>query len=1187
MISYLQRRTKLRKSISAVALLAALPHALVANAAMAQEVVTENTSGGLSYSDIISFTNPGFTITNYSGTAGVFVDGDVDEDFSNSGFIAGDTYGVYVGGYVGGNFTNSGTIEGSYGVLIDDYVGGSFTNSGDIRGDRYYGVWISDDLDGDFTNTSTGEIRGQRYYGVIINGDVGGNFVNNGEISGEYYGVYIEDDLNGNFTNTGNITARDNDEGYGVWVQGNFGGADREFTNSGDIVGGETGVFIAEDYLEGSVSSYGDQVGSNFTGDFTNSGNITGKDGDGVFVQGDFVGNFTNSGDISGEDHGFYVGVDEWVSFGGSGYTLTRGNFTGEFDNSGSITGDNSYGVFVTGKFNGNFTNSGDISGSEYGVGVGDDMTGNFTNSGNITADDEYGYGVILQGDLNGEFFNSGKISGDGYGVFIYDNLNGNFTNSGNISGDTYGVYVGGEVNGDFVNSGNITSDDYAVFIGNDLDGDFTNSGNISGDDEYGVYVAGDIKGSFTNSGNITSEEYAVYIEDHVDDDFTNTGRLDGGSYGVVIYGDVGGNFTNEGTILGSQYGVVINGDLDDDFTNSGNITSDHYGVHFGTYVGGDFTNSGNITGGYYGVFFTNGLDGDFVNSGNIRTFGDEYYGVRIDTEFSGDFTNSGNIIATNPYAVYFNGNVTGDFMNSGNISAEEHAVFFDADFTANFTNTGVLTSTNDDYAVRASNNFTGDFVNMGDIVGEHYLATYLRDFTGNLTTPVNQGVATTFADIRGKTVTAYVDGFYKDGTEWTALDASGDLDSDGSGGQSVDDTSALMDVYIETLDSSELVLGLDANDINEVAGGEAGGLGLLGLAAGLIDDLENDDPVTVEERALVDALYRQGSATGVAGVLADYSPSGSRGSAAGSYAANQQLMDTLASRLGGSGNGSSNTATFGMANTNKGPSNGSSQWWIQGFGGIGDLSNDGVVGGYDLQTVGVGFGVEAETGDGMLVGAAFAVAGTNFDGSAASGDVVSYMPAIYGRFQKGDWYMSGVASGAFNQIDQSRFNSTANETLTADYSGGQANLRAEGGYDFKANGTTVTPFLAGTFGYVKTGAYDEQGGSTALSVGSSSDTHFLMEAGSRISATHGATTFNAVAGWREDFGTLDTTVSANLQNSASFTSTYDINVSGFFGGVGFTMMTAQDFEFEAGVSGIVGSDYSSIDGQLGLKKKF
>lgn len=191
--------------------------------------------------------------------------------------------------------------------------------------------------------------------------------------------------------------------------------------------------------------------------------------------------------------------------------------------------------------------------------------------------------------------------------------------------------------------------------------------------------------------------------------------------------------------------------------------------------------------------------------------------------------------------------------------------------------------------------------------------------------------------------------------------------------------------------------------------------------------------------------------------------------------------------------------ATFGMANTNKSTADGSSQWWVQGFGGIGKLANEGVGSGFDIRTVGLGFGVEAETGDGMLVCTAF----------------------------------------------------------------------------------------AGTFGYVKTGAYDEQGGTTALSVGSSSDTHFLMEAGSRISATHGATTFNAVAGWREDFGTLDTTVSANLQNSASFTSTYDINVSGFFGGVGFTMMTAQDFEFEAGVSGIVGSDYSSIDGQLGLKKKF
>ncbi|MDF2372048.1 MAG: autotransporter outer membrane beta-barrel domain-containing protein [Rhizobiaceae bacterium] len=1186
MISYLQRREKLRKSISAIALLAALPHALVANAAMAQEVVTENTSDGLSYSDIISFTNPGFTVTNYGEDTGVYTE-DITGDFSNSGFIAADSYAIYVDGNIGGDFTNSGTATGYYGIYIGGNIAGDFTNSGNVTGNGYYGVIITDSVDGDFTNTSTGNIWGADYYGVQIQDDLEGDFVNDGEINGRYYGIHIGGDLNGNFTNTGIITARDNNEGYGVWVEGDFGGADREFTNSGDIIGGETGVFIQQDNLQYEASSYGDQIGSNFTGDFTNSGNITGKDGDGVFVQGDFVGNFTNSGDISGDDHGFYVGVNEWVSFGGSNYYLTRGNFTGEFDNSGNITGDNSYAVFVNGEFNGNFTNSGDISGSEYGVGVGENMTGNFTNSGNITADDEYGYGVILQGDLNGEFSNSGTISGDGYGVYIYEDLNGNFTNSGRISGDTYGVYVGGSSEGDFTNSGNITSDDYGIFIGDDLDGDFTNSGNISGDDEYGIYVAGDIAGDFTNSGDITSDEYAVYIEYDVDGDFTNTGRLDGGSYGAVIYGYVGGNFTNEGSIMGSQYGVVIGDGLDGDFSNSGNITSDYYGVNIDGYVGGNFTNSGTITSGYYGVFFNDGLGGDFTNSGTIRTTRDDFYGVRIDGNYSGNFTNSGDIIATNPIAVYFyNGFAEGNFVNSGNITASQEAVYVDNEFMGNFTNTGVITSTSDDYGVFVLGDFVGDFVNMGNIIGEEAQATYLQDFTGNLTTPVNQGVTTMFADIRDKTVTAYVDGFYKDGTEWTALYASEDLESD-EGLQSVVDTSAMMDVYIDALDSEKFVLGLDANDINEVVNGQAEGLGLLALAVDLIDENEDDDEsATPEERALLDALYRQGSGSEVAQVLADYSPSGSHGSTAGAFAANQQLMDTLSLRLGGS-SGGANTATFAMANTNKGPANGASQWWVQGFGGVGDLTNDGIVGGYDMQTVGVGFGVEAETGDGMLVGAAFAVAGTNFDGSSSSGDVVSYMPAVYGKFQANDWYLSGVASGAFNQIDQSRFNTTASETLTADYSGGQANLRAEAGYDIKANGAAFTPFVAGTFGYVKTDAYDEQGGATALSVGSTSDTHFLVEAGSRLSATHGATTFNAVAGWREDFGTLDTTVSANLQNSASFTSTYDINVSGFFGGVGFTVVTAQDFEVEAGVSGIIGSDYSSIDGQLGLKKKF
>jgi|GEM_PF-2598399 len=651
-----------------------------------------------------------------------------------------------------------------------------------------------------------------------------------------------------------------------------------------------------------------------------------------------------------------------------------------------------------------------------------------------------------------------------------------------------------------------------------------------------------------------------------------------------LIYDDIT-SFNNPGfTIIDDFSGVSI-GNLTDGFSNTGNITGDVLGSQVSGDIGGDFTNSGNITG-ETGSGFNVGdtISGDVTNSGNIVGYSS---GIYVYGSVSGDFTNTGVIIGTGvSLAVGVNDDISGDFINSGNIVGYSDSVGVFGSLNGDFTNTGVIMATDGDRAVEVNGDLSGDFVNTGDIIANGGLATYIGNFAGNLTTPVNQGVSTSEADIRGKTVTAYIDGFVADGTEWVALQANSSLTSDAS--QSIDDTSALMDVYIASLTDEELVLGLSAHDINEVAGTEAGDLGLLGAAAQLIEEREIDeDAGTPGQRALLDALYRQETSTGIAEVLADFSPSGSRGSAIGSFVANQHFIDRLASRLSGGGTGRGGAATFAMASASEASRSGSGQWWGEGFGGIGDLTNDGVVGGYDLKSAGVGFGVETDSAEGMIIGGAFAVAATNFDGSSSSGDIVSYMPAVYGKFQANDWYLSGVASGAFNQIDQSRFNTTASETLTADYSGGQANLRAEAGYDIKANGAAFTPFVAGTFGYVKTDAYDEQGGATALSVGSTSDTHILVEAGSRLSATHGATTFNAVAGWREDFGTLDSSVSASLQNSASFTSTYDINVSGFFGGVGFSTMTAQNFEFGAGVSGIIGSDYQSVDGQMTVKKNF
>jgi len=79
-----------------------------------------------------------------------------------------------------------------------------------------------------------------------------------------------------------------------------------------------------------SEDGYSIEGPADLVGDFTNTGNITGDDENGVFVQGNMSGDFANSGTIEGGDYGVLIGVSEGVSFGEYYATVQSGDLTGD-----------------------------------------------------------------------------------------------------------------------------------------------------------------------------------------------------------------------------------------------------------------------------------------------------------------------------------------------------------------------------------------------------------------------------------------------------------------------------------------------------------------------------------------------------------------------------------------------------------------------------------------------------------------------------------------------------------------------------------------------------------------------------------------------------------------------------------------------------------------------------------------
>ncbi len=494
--------------------------------------------------------------SSYGSAYGLYVGGNFDGNFTNSGNVSGlnsanvsgyeyaeaYAYGVYINDDFIGNFNNNGTIAG----VNNAVVGGTYSGGSAEYAEAYaYGVEVDDPFYGNFTNS-----------GNII-GNVSANVSGYYEAYSQAYGFLVDDEFSGNFTNSGNIAAVNSAvvggayyygsaeyaeaSAYGVYIDGNFTG---NFTNSGSVTGNVTGNVSAYEY--GYAEAYGVYIDDNFQGgNFTNSGTIAGvsnavvggsydyqgsgpeyayASGYGVYVDGNFTGNFTNSGSISGTEISDVTAYDYAEAYGYGVYV--DGNFTGNFANSGNISG------FVGGNISTYYADIGAV-----GVEVDGNFTGNFTNSGNIT-------GYIDNSNISAEYYEEYY----GYGVYIDGNFTGNFTNTGFIGGSTNGVYITGNMTGDFDNlCGQIVGYSGAgVQLNGSLVGNFTNTGKVIGYTydgyyDYGLVINGDMLGDFTNKGYMS-----VY-------DGTPGAGWSPNTYENGFAAYIGGNFTGNITTVFGQ----------------------------------------------------------------------------------------------------------------------------------------------------------------------------------------------------------------------------------------------------------------------------------------------------------------------------------------------------------------------------------------------------------------------------------------------------------------------------------------------------------------------------------------------------------------------------------------------------------------------------------------------------------
>ena len=362
-----------------------------------------------------------------------------------------------------------------------------------------------------------------------------------------------------------------------------------------------------------------DEESNTYTNNSIISGTTEDGDGYGILISSEFNGNLTNNGKITGNGPSGGFGI------------YTYSDFNGNLINNGEIavTGtSNGYGIAIASDFDGNLTNNGEIAGTGssggYGIHTSSHFNGNLTNNGAISGTSEggVGYGITITSDFDGNLTNNGKIAGTGssggYGIHTSSDFNGNLTNNGEITvgrGD-YGIWITRDFNGNLTNNGEITvsgSDSNTGIATSFLTGELINNGAITASSTNkgsGMKVTNKVINNGITTGSSSGKKGFGIAESYsaTSEQIINTG---------IVYGSTNAIHISFGTLENLyNYGLLVTGGEDIiDVSEEGKVTTtNNYGLAFKVDESGKYSASTEVAA---------DEKSDFSNFGTISTEGE------------------------------------------------------------------------------------------------------------------------------------------------------------------------------------------------------------------------------------------------------------------------------------------------------------------------------------------------------------------------------------------------------------------------------------------------------------------------------------------------------------------------------------------------------------------------------------
>lgn len=1106
-----------------------------------------------------SFDNSTNTLISNKGTItnnGLIDIGNMDAFMSRGINLTGTNQGIIQN--TQGASINIKAMEDGIGINLRDNLMGTVTNAGSISVESRYNATgiVSNNLDSS-SLTNSGSIETSAFFSTV--GISTGSLVNNSSIlnsgtitnsSSETTGIRASSLDQSTITNSGNIN--NNSAGSGTNGYNSIGiRISNGLSNNSSIL--NSGTINLNSYLSTAIEIRGDISGSEVTNSGTISTTSTMNEAKGIYARDNVLSsNIINSDILTATSNyndaiGIRIGkstqnstITNYGTITASAHHNASGIRVYTLDNSSivnkeqitSSSNNNAYGIFTVGNINNssNISNSGTISvvastGNNIAEGiVTQNMdNSNLNNSGTITVTAEDSgsnvFGITADTLSSSTITNTNAITTNGFnsdyniGITV-DTLyvHGNISNSGTISVN-YGSIAAG-ISSYNVYSSSIKNSGTIDIIGSDVHGievlttannsAITNNGKIdlTGSQADGIYVNSFSNSSIVNSGSIitsaTGDSQGIQVSNGTNSStIENSGSIDvtaGGQNadGIKTFTIFGGSITNTATgtidvngsapyVTGIKFDKAL---VNTTITNHGTITASGANVS-GIYSlngledGSSITNTGTIT--VDGTAISAGIgirNQDEVNLNNQQT---------SNTYSSTQINNSGTITAT----------INGTEHYSGfSIASADSETLVNNSGTLNgnllvygsLTNSGTIAlpyNVNQSTTSAVVNNFTNKedgILQIGlltDGVNTSYsqLQTNTATFENGSTIDVNVLAAS-------KDIDLLIDTTLND-----VVNVQTDLTIEGT--LNVTDNSELLNFeYVEDGETIDLKAVESATILDTTI---SGGGQTPARAAGAVLDRLNDGKHP-SMNGVIGSLNQLSSNTQVANAVNSLTPqvSGTGVGVAGQIG--RGIAGIVEQRqTGGLFGGNSGEVVFNERNV-----------WFKPFGSWGEQKEKDGISGFDIDTYGIGMGMDVTTKEDNQMGMAifYTNADVDVNGVSQSADIDSYTLLGYGSSPILDdktklLYQIGYS---WQKTDTSRTLFTSN-IATADYTSKVASLDLKVMRDYEiTDNLLMQPMVGLTYRHFDTPSYTESGaGAANLMVNEFTTTELLVGLGTLV----------------------------------------------------------------------------------------